>query len=120
VDKVTKKLTAPVTTGQIYWGAIPYVVIQCIMVALVIAFPQMVMVYKDEASTVDPTKIQIDIPAMEEQTQPPSFDTPGAGGSAPADGSAPAKSGDPLADQLNQQNREDKSADDLMNQLKAK
>jgi TRAP-type mannitol/chloroaromatic compound transport system permease large subunit len=29
----------PVTTGQIYWGAVPFVVIQCIMVALVIAFP---------------------------------------------------------------------------------
>jgi hypothetical protein len=56
---------------------------------------------------------------MDDNTQPPTFDTPG-GGAAPADGSAPAKSGDPLADQLNQQNREDKATDDLMNQLKAK
>ena len=31
-----------VTTGQIYWGAIPFVVIQLIMVALVITFPGMV------------------------------------------------------------------------------
>ncbi len=31
-----------VTTGQIYWGAIPFVVIQLIMVGLVIAFPGMV------------------------------------------------------------------------------
>jgi TRAP-type mannitol/chloroaromatic compound transport system permease large subunit len=41
-DTHTGKLTEPVTTGQIYWGAIPFVVIQLIMVALVIAFPQLV------------------------------------------------------------------------------
>ena len=41
-DKVTGKLTDPVTTGQIYWGAIPFVIIQIIMVGLVIAFPQLV------------------------------------------------------------------------------
>jgi TRAP-type mannitol/chloroaromatic compound transport system permease large subunit len=41
-DTVTGKMTEPVTTGQIYWGAVPFVVIQVIMVGLVIAFPQMV------------------------------------------------------------------------------
>jgi hypothetical protein len=41
-DHHTGKLTDPVTTGQIYWGAIPFVVIQIIMVGLVIAFPQLV------------------------------------------------------------------------------
>jgi TRAP-type mannitol/chloroaromatic compound transport system permease large subunit len=41
-DHVTGKLTDPVTTGQIYWGAIPFVVIQIIMVGLLIAFPQLV------------------------------------------------------------------------------
>jgi len=51
----------PVTTGQIYWGAVPFVLIQCIMVGLVIAFPAMVMHYKSSASEVDPTKIQIEI-----------------------------------------------------------
>jgi TRAP-type mannitol/chloroaromatic compound transport system permease large subunit len=41
-DSVTGQTTEPVTTGQIYWGAVPFVVIQVIMVALVIAFPQLV------------------------------------------------------------------------------
>ena len=41
-DHHTGQLTEPVTTGQIYWGAIPFVVIQVIMVGLVIAFPQLV------------------------------------------------------------------------------
>jgi GntP family gluconate:H+ symporter len=41
-DLHTGVVTQPVTTGQIYWGAVPFVVIQLIMVGLVIAFPQLV------------------------------------------------------------------------------
>jgi TRAP-type mannitol/chloroaromatic compound transport system permease large subunit len=41
-DTHTGKLTEPVTTGQIYWGAIPFVLIQIIMVTLLIFFPQLV------------------------------------------------------------------------------
>ena len=41
-DHVTGHEMQPVTTGQIYWGAIPFVVIQVIMVGIVIAFPQLV------------------------------------------------------------------------------
>ena len=110
MDKVTKKMMAPVTTGQIYWGAVPYVVIQMIMVALVIAFPQMVMVYKGEASTVDPTTIQFDIPTMDSPSTDPS-------GGAP--GSEAQKSDDPLQNMLNEQSdQQDKANEDVMNQLK--
>jgi tripartite ATP-independent transporter DctM subunit len=63
-DKVTGIMTAPVTTGEIYWGAIPFVFIQCIMVGLVIAFPRMVMHYKSTAPTVDPSKVEIVIPGL--------------------------------------------------------
>jgi GntP family gluconate:H+ symporter len=42
IDHITKKEIAPVTTGQIYWGAVPFVIIQIIMIGLVIAFPEMV------------------------------------------------------------------------------
>jgi TRAP-type mannitol/chloroaromatic compound transport system permease large subunit len=41
-DHLTGKLTEPVTTGQIYWGAIPFVLIQIVMVGLIIVFPQLV------------------------------------------------------------------------------
>lgn len=41
-DRVTQKRTAPVTTGQIYRGALPFVVIQIIMVGLLIMFPGLV------------------------------------------------------------------------------
>jgi TRAP-type mannitol/chloroaromatic compound transport system permease large subunit len=60
IDKVTNIRTAPVTTGQIYWGAVPFVIIQVIMVGVVIAFPQLVMHYKGEV--VDPSTIEIQVP----------------------------------------------------------
>src|SRR5213594_4160191 len=66
VDKVTKKPLAKVTTGQIYWGAVPFVLIQIIMIGLVITFPQMVMVYKAKESTISPSEIQIQLPPTEE------------------------------------------------------
>src|SRR6185369_13039223 len=56
IDRITGKRTEGVTTGQIYWGAVPFVVIQVIMVVLVILFPAMVMHYKRGLSTVDPNK----------------------------------------------------------------
>lgn len=64
-DRITGLRMEPVTTGQIYWGAVPFVVIQCIMVALVIIFPQMVMHYKGTASTVDPNKVKIEVPQFD-------------------------------------------------------
>jgi len=70
IDRVTKKQMAGVTTGQIYWGAVPFVIIQCIMVGLVIAFPAMVMHYKGTGPQIDPSKVQIDIP----QIEPPPLD----------------------------------------------
>ena len=61
----TGKRMDPVTTGQIYWGAVPFVVIQVIMVLLVIMFPSMVMHYKGALSTIDPNTIKIEIPQMD-------------------------------------------------------
>jgi TRAP-type mannitol/chloroaromatic compound transport system permease large subunit len=71
LDRVTGRLTKKVTTGQIYWGAVPFVLIQVVMIGLVIAFPQMVMVYKAKERAFDINKIQIVVP----EDQP----APGAG-----------------------------------------
>jgi tripartite ATP-independent transporter DctM subunit len=65
IDRITGKRMEPVTTGQIYWGAIPFVVIQVIMVILVIMFPAMVMHYKGAASTIDPNTVKIEVPQIE-------------------------------------------------------
>jgi TRAP-type mannitol/chloroaromatic compound transport system permease large subunit len=61
VDRVTGKQMSGVTTGQIYWGAVPFVIIQLIAVGSVIAFPAMVMHYKGTGPQVDPSKVNIDI-----------------------------------------------------------
>ncbi|WP_441241416.1 TRAP transporter large permease [Tardiphaga sp. 768_D3_N2_1] len=65
IDRVSGKRMEPVTTGQIYWGSVPFVIIQVIMVGLVIAFPSMVMHYKGAASDIDSSKIDIQIPQMD-------------------------------------------------------
>jgi TRAP-type mannitol/chloroaromatic compound transport system permease large subunit len=65
IDRITGKLTPGVTTGQIYWGAVPFVVIQLLAVVSVIMFPSMVMHYKSGLSTIDPNKVQINIPQID-------------------------------------------------------
>ncbi len=65
LDRVTGKRTDGVTTGQIYWGAVPFVVIQVIMVLMVILFPAMVMHYKGAGSKIDPNKVKIEIPQID-------------------------------------------------------
>ncbi|ANN65515.1 TRAP transporter large permease [Bordetella bronchialis] len=60
-DKVTGRTIAPVTTGQIYWGSVPFIVIQLLMVAAVMLMPAMVMHYKGDQSQVDPASVKIDV-----------------------------------------------------------
>jgi tripartite ATP-independent transporter DctM subunit len=70
IDRVTGKLIAPLTTGQIYWGAIPFVCIQLIMVGLVIAFPSLVLAGLDSGPKIDPSKVQIQIQEPSEEEIP--------------------------------------------------
>ena len=62
LDRITGKSMAPVTTGQIYWGAVPFVIIQLVMVSLVIAFPNLVLHYKQGPSSAPPASIEIQAP----------------------------------------------------------
>jgi hypothetical protein len=70
VDKLTGKPTARVTTGQIYWGAVPFVLIQIIMVTLIIAFPGIVTGGIAKKQAVDVNKIQIEVPVEEPAGEP--------------------------------------------------
>ena len=65
IDRITGKRMEGVTTGQIYWGAVPFVIIQVIMVVLVILFPAMVTHYKGAGTGVDPSKIKIELPQID-------------------------------------------------------
>ncbi|MEO8303424.1 MAG: TRAP transporter large permease subunit [Betaproteobacteria bacterium] len=62
LDRVTGRRTAPVTTGQIYWGAVPFVLIQVVMVGLIIAFPDLVSGGLATREKVDIRNIRIEIP----------------------------------------------------------
>ncbi|HSN22409.1 MAG TPA: TRAP transporter large permease subunit, partial [Usitatibacter sp.] len=110
VDKITGKRTAPVTTGQIYWGAIPFVLIQVVMVALLIAFPQMSLIYKAGQPVIDMNKVKIEIPSD-------SYSGTGEAGDLMRDlGGAPQKS----APEGQGKSEEDKEAEDLQKQLGGK
>ncbi|HCY15065.1 MAG: C4-dicarboxylate ABC transporter [Curvibacter sp. GWA2_64_110] len=80
-DRLTQKRIPPVTTMQIYWGAVPFVVIQIIMVALIIGFPGLVSGGLDKAEKIDLDKVIIEMPADEPQAEP-------------ADGAEPGKDGE--------------------------
>ena len=54
-------------SSDIYWGAVPWIGLQAIMVALVIAFPWTVTALLDKPiSAEDISKVRIEIPQMEE------------------------------------------------------
>ncbi len=94
VDRLTGRQMEPVTTGQIYWGAIPFVIIQCVMVGLVIAFPGLVIPDKARPRGVEPAQVRVEGPPSEanprkgfalpptppaiEGAPPSSYDGPGA------------------------------------------
>ena len=88
LDRITGKQIAPVTTGQIYWGAVPFLLIQVLMVAITLLFPQMVLRYKGKV--VDPGAIEIKMPDLPGLSLPP-LDAPAApqGGATPTAPAAP-------------------------------
>ena len=70
-----------IKSSAIYWGAIPWVVLQVIMVAIVIFWPGLVTAFLDKGNNVDPNKVKIEIPASEyerkgEEEAAPDFSTP--------------------------------------------
>ncbi|MBB3312489.1 tripartite ATP-independent transporter DctM subunit [Rhizobium sp. BK196] len=95
-DRITGTTIQPVTSGQIYMGALPYLGIQLAMVIVVIAFPQLVTHYKSGRVVVDPSTIELNVPMpgegganpfgapaapfgaepSEGETAPPAFDAP--------------------------------------------
>jgi TRAP-type mannitol/chloroaromatic compound transport system permease large subunit len=63
IDKITRKPIAPVTTMQIYWGAVPFVIIQILMVGMIIAFPGIVS--RDKEEKIDLDKVKIEMPSTD-------------------------------------------------------
>jgi tripartite ATP-independent transporter DctM subunit len=89
-DRITGATIQPITTGQIYWGAVPFVLIQVLMIGLTITFPSMVMRYKAGEVHIDSSTIQLQEPSF--GTGAPDFNTAPnfGGGGAPAQPATPA------------------------------
>jgi GntP family gluconate:H+ symporter len=100
-DKVTKKPIQPVTTMQIYWGAIPFVVIQIVMVGLIIAFPGIVSSGLDKAEKIDLDKVVLEVqadPPVEAASAPEASLIPGPGADPTQNDADPMKA---MQDSLN-------------------
>ena len=69
-DRVTKKLIQPVTTMQIYWGAVPFVLIQIVMVGLIITFPGIVSSGLDKVERLDADQIRLQMEAVIRAAEP--------------------------------------------------
>jgi len=69
---------AAVKTTDIYWGAIPFVCIQIIMVGILIFFPQLVTFGLDQDVKVDLDSVQIEMPTSDYGTPatPPGLEAP--------------------------------------------
>ena len=78
-DKVTRKPIAKVTIEQIYWGAVPFVLIQIVMVGLIIAFPGLVTSGLTKETTLDADKVFQQLQRTPRERAAPGGD-PGASG----------------------------------------
>jgi len=84
-DRVTGQTVAKVSTGQIYWGAVPFVLIQIVMVALIIAFPELVAHDKAvDTKNVDTEQIYRDMEPSAPTFTPPPIEEEGAPAAEPA------------------------------------
>lgn len=93
-DKITGALIQPVKTTQIYWGAVPFMAIQLIMVTLIIAFPQLVSSGLDKKEVYDMEKVQqqmeANMPPPITGEEPAAPEMPGAEPAAPGTAEPPA------------------------------
>ncbi|GAA0585085.1 TRAP transporter large permease subunit [Craurococcus roseus] len=64
-----------VRSADIYWGAIPWVGLQLVLVAIVIFWPESVTYWLDRGTGVDPSTVRIEVPLpeMPDDDAPPVF-----------------------------------------------
>lgn len=61
-DKLTGKTIAGVKTLEIYRGAVAFIVLQLIMLAVILLFPQISI--PEKAAVIDPSKVEIELPPL--------------------------------------------------------
>jgi hypothetical protein len=109
-----------VKSSDIYWGALPFVALQLVLVALVIAFPKQVTMFLDEPVKLDLDKVKIELEG--DRNPEPVVPTPGGGATKAEEasnndlmkalgGQSDSKSAEPATDS---------AADDIMKALGGK
>ena len=104
-DRVTGETIPAVTTAQIYKGSIAFIILQLIMVAVVIAYPQLVSGNIEQTEKIDADK------ALQEMSMPAASEE---AASAPESG---ASEPDPAASGAEGENKTESSDDDPMKAL---
>ena len=106
-DRLSGKTIAKVTTGQIYWGAVPFVVIQIIMVALIIAVPGIVSRTVDKPAEVNLDQLQV-APKPDKDRGPDPFQASPKESAASGGAGGKDAAEDPM-DAIRRANEEDKA-----------
>jgi TRAP-type mannitol/chloroaromatic compound transport system permease large subunit len=70
-DQITKRTIAGVSTLQIYRGAVAFIVLQAIMIAVVLIFPRLSI--PEAGPVVDPSTIEIELPPIGGEGGQPEF-----------------------------------------------
>ncbi len=105
-DKITGRRIKKITIEQIYWGAVPFVCIQVVMVALIIAFPGLVSSGLTKEPQLDADKLLQQL-QMQDQPRGTTIDIDKAtAGSAAASEAAGERDDDPMKGLLESMKRE--------------
>jgi hypothetical protein len=103
-----------VKSSDIYWGALPFVAMQLVLVALVIAFPRQVTMFLDDPVKLDINKVRIELEG--DNPDPNAINVPGSDDrKSDAGNNALMKAlGGKSDDKSAEPSREDAAADDIM------
>jgi TRAP-type mannitol/chloroaromatic compound transport system permease large subunit len=86
-----------VKSSDIYWGALPWVILQIIMAGIVVFWPALVTGFIPKAEMQDPAKVEIILEAPVEQA-PPALESPGSGEKPKGDAGTVSPAEDPAAE----------------------
>ena len=93
-DKLTGRPIRKVTIEQIYWGAVPFVIIQILMVALIIIFPGIVTTGGDKGPKLDADQLLQQMDATRDSAQ--DIDRAARGGAAASEAASEADREGPM------------------------